>query len=261
MIVAGRELPARAYAPQGNGASELPGLIYFHGGGLVSGGLGTHDALCATLAARGRCRVIAVDYRLAPEARFPAAHDDALAAVRTIGADPGRWGIDPLRLGVAGDSAGANLAISAARRAGVSLFMQLLLCPVLYLLARTPSRRERASGYLIDATTLETFWDLYRVEGLSPDDPRIAPLRETDFSALPPAHIHTAEYDPMRDEGALYARALREAGVAARHVDHPGLIHHFHGLTGIIPAAHAAVRRIGDELGEAFAAAAPSAAP
>ncbi len=250
----GRTLSTRIFSPAGVGAADLPGLIYFHGGGLVSGGLDSHDALCATLSGLGRCRVIAVDYRLAPEARFPAAHDDALAAVRAIAADPARFAIDRRRLGVGGDSAGGNLAISAALRAGVPLRLQLLLCPVLDPLARTASRREGGGGYLIDETTLERFWDLYRVEGLSPDDPRVAPLRGTDFSAMPPAYIHTAAHDPLRDEGALYARALTEAGVSAHHEEHSGLVHHFHCLTGIIPAADAALRRIATGLAEAFAA-------
>jgi acetyl esterase len=253
LIGDGRALTARIYAPLNSSDATLPGLIFFHGGGLVSGGLDSHDALCATLSALGRCRVVAIDYRLAPEARFPAAHEDALAAVRAVGSDPARYRVDPVRLAVGGDSAGGNLAVFAARHAGVSLCLQWLLCPVLDFLARTPSRRDDQGGLLIDEPTLERFWDFYRVEGLSPDDRRVAPLRETDFSMLPPALIHTAAHDPLRDEGALYARALNEAGVEARLEEHAGLIHHFHSLTGIIPAADAAVRRIAAGLAEAFA--------
>jgi acetyl esterase len=253
ILADGRAIPARAYSPLGASEASLPGLVYFHGGGLVSGGLDTHDALFATLAALGGCRVVAVDYRLAPEARFPAAHEDARDALAAVGADLARWNIDPRRLGVGGDSAGGNLAIFAARRAGVPLRLQLLLCPVLDPLAREPSRHERASGFLIDEATMERYWDAYRVDGLSPDDPRVAPLGEADFSGLPPAHIHTAECDPLRDEGARYARELERADVFARHVDHPGLVHHFYGLGGIIPKADAALRAIATDLASAFA--------
>jgi acetyl esterase/lipase len=249
-------IPLRVYSPKGLADAELPGLIFFHGGGWISGNLDTHDALCATLCHLGRCRVVAVDYRLAPEFRFPAAHDDACAAVMAIAAAPRRFSIDARRLGVAGDSAGGGLAISAARSAGAAgaeLMLQLLLCPVLDPLARTPSRRELASGHLIEEAAMARYWELYRVDGLSPDDPRVAPLRGADLAGLPPALIHTAEFDPLRDEGVLYARALERAGARARHVSHAGLIHHFYGLGAVVPSARAALTAIGEELREAFA--------
>jgi acetyl esterase len=249
-------IPLRLYSPEGLAEVELPGLIFFHGGGLVSGDLDTCDSLCSSLSHLGRCRVIAVDYRLAPESRFPAAHDDALAAVMAVAATPSRWAIDGTRLGVAGDSAGGNLATSAARRAGaagVQLALQFLLCPVLDPLARTPSRRDLASGHLIEEATMRRYWELYRIEGLAPDDPRVAPLRVGHFAGAPPALIHTAEYDPLRDEGALYARALANAGVPVRHLSHPGMIHHFYGLGAVIPAAQTALAAIGAELRAAFA--------
>jgi len=251
-----RAIPLRLYSPEGLADAELPGLVFFHGGGWVSGDLDAYDSLCATLCHLGRCRVIAVDYRLGPEYRFPAAHEDALAAVMGVAAAPSRWAIDVRRLGVAGDSAGGGLAVSAARQAraaGVELALQLLLCPVLDPLARTPSRRELGAGHLIEEAVMTRYWELYRVEGLSPDDPRVAPLRAADFAGLPPALIHTAEYDPLRDEGALYARALERAGVRVRHFSHAGLIHHFYGLGAVIPAAREALADIGAELREAFA--------
>jgi len=248
-------IPVRLYSPRGSARVELPGLVFFHGGGLVSGDLDTGDSLCAAICHLGRCRVVAVDYRLAPEFRFPTAHEDAFAAVMAVAAAPSRWAIDRRRLGVAGDSAGGNLATSAARRAGaagVELALQLLLCPVLDPLARAPSRRELASGHLIEEATMERYWELYRVDGLAPDDPRVAPLR-ADFVGAPPALIHTAEYDPLRDEGALYARALEGAGIPVRHCSHAGLIHHFYALGAVIPTAQAALASIGAELREAFA--------
>ena len=244
----------RRYAPPGRGDAPLPGLIYFHGGGWISGGLDSHDSICATLAGRGDCRVIAVDYRLAPEHRFPAAIEDGEAALNAVAADPLRFGLDPRRLGVAGNSAGANLAVVVARRAPAPLALQALLCPVLAPLGATASRAELASGYLIEEATMARYWDLYRIEGLSPDDPRVAPLKGDDFARLPPALVHVAQFDPLRDEGALYVDALARAGVSAALTVHPGLIHHFYGLGGVIPAGRVALEGIGDALRRAWAA-------
>ncbi|HEY1942416.1 MAG TPA: alpha/beta hydrolase [Roseiarcus sp.] len=244
-------LALRIYSPLGSSGAPLPALVYFHGGGWVSGSLETHDPICAALAARGGCRIVSASYRLAPELRFPAALDDALAAVRAVRANPGRFGVDPLRLGVGGDSAGANLAVAAARalRGGEPpLALQLLLCPVMEPLGRTPSRSEFASGYLIEEATMRRYWDHYRVDGLAPDDLRVAPLRANDLAGMPSALIHTAEFDPLRDEGELYAQALAGHGVAAQLTRHVGMIHHFYGLGGVIPAAEAAVARIGEGL-------------
>ncbi|MGD0640336.1 MAG: alpha/beta hydrolase [Roseiarcus sp.] len=246
-------LALRHYCPPGRTDDELPALVYFHGGGWISGGLDTHDALCATLAVRGGCRVVAVDYRLAPEHRFPAAIEDGVAVVHAISADPGSFGVDPRRLGIAGDSAGANLAVVVAHALRAQLALQVLLCPVMEPLGRTRSREELASGYLIDEATMGRYWDYYRVEGLAPDDPRVAPVRADSFADSPPALIHVAEFDPLRDEGELYAAALARDGVRARLTTHAGLIHHFYGLGAIIPAAQAALERIGDEVREAFA--------
>ncbi len=246
-------LALRHYCPRGRSDAELPALVYFHGGGWISGGLDTHDALCATLASRGECRVIAVDYRLAPEHRFPQGIEDGVAAMTAIGADPRRFGVDPRRLGIAGDSAGANLAVVAARTSSARLALQVLLCPVMEPLARTRSRKELAGGYLIEEATMARYWRHYRVEGLQPDDPRVAPLRAENFAGLPRALIHVAEFDPLRDEGELYAERLARAGIAVALTTHAGLIHHFYGLGGVIPAAQAALERIGDEIRQAFA--------
>jgi acetyl esterase/lipase len=257
LILGDRRLALRTYSPKGLGDREGPALVYFHGGGWVSGDLDSHDALCATLAHSGDCRVLAIDYRLAPEARFPAAQEDAFAAVMAIAAQPERWALDRRRLGVGGDSAGGHLAAIAARHAadaGVPLALQLLLCPVMDPLARTPSRRAFASGFLIEEATMERYWDLYCVEGLSPDDPLVAPLRNSTFAGLPPALIHTAEYDSLRDEGAQYAEVLASAGVAVRHQVHAGMIHHFYGLGGVIPSAQTALLEIGAQLRATFAA-------
>jgi acetyl esterase/lipase len=246
-LAAGR-LAVRVYAPPDGGDAPGPALLYFHGGGWISGGLESHDAICATLAAHGGCRVIAVDYRLAPERRFPAALEDGAAALRAIAADPRRFGVDPNRLGIAGDSAGANLAVVLARETPTPLALQLLLCPVIAPLGLTNSRAALASGWLIEEATMARYWDFYRVAGLAPDDSRVAPLCAGDFASLPPAIVHVAEFDPLRDEGELYAGALTAAGVRAEVVVHAGLIHHFYGLGGVIPAARPAFERVCDGL-------------
>ena len=252
---AGR-VAVRFYAPPGSGDAQLPALLYFHGGGWISGGIASHDAICASLSALGLCRVIAVDYRLAPEHRFPAALEDGRAALMAIAARPRRYGVDPQRFGIAGDSAGANLAVVLAREGSARLALQLLLCPVLSPLGRTPSRAALAAGWLIEEATMAAYWNFYRVADLSPDDPRVAPLNGGDFVSLPPALVHVAEFDPLRDEGEAYAAALTQAGVRAELTVHAGLIHHFYGLGGVVPAAQAALARVCDGLKRAWSASA-----
>ena len=252
-----RRLRLRVYSPTGRADDTLPGLVFFHGGGLVAGDLDTHDALTATLAAGAQCRLIAVDYARAPESRFPAARDDAMAAVLAVTRNPERWRLDPQRIGVGGDSAGGQLAALAAReatRSGAALALQFLLCPVMNALARSPSRFALSQGYLLDEATMRAYWDAYRVDGLAPDDIRAAPLAAADFAGLPSARIHVAEGDPLRDEGEAYAQALQRAGVACRLTRHAGLIHHFYGLAGVIPAARPALAAIVADLADAFAA-------
>ncbi len=232
----------------------LASLVWFHGGGLVSGGLDTHDSLMAELAAAARCRVVAVDYRLAPEHRFPAAHDDALDALNAIHARCEEMAIDPARLGVGGDSAGGGLAAYAAVRTRASLKLLFLLCPVLDPLARERSRFELGTGHLIEESTMERYWALYRDGEIESEDARVAPLRAENFVDYPPTRIHTAEYDPLKDEGAALAREIAAAGKPARLEEHAGLIHHFYGLTGVIPSARAALAKIGADLAEGLVA-------
>jgi acetyl esterase len=252
----GSAIPIRVYSPGLSSGALLPGLIYFHGGGWLSGSLESHDAICRSLASAGRCRILAVDYRLAPEHRFPAAIEDCLAAVEIVTAQPALFDLDPARIGVAGDSAGANLAVvvcQMARARGFPIALQVLFCPVMDALGRTPSRQALGTGYFLEERTMVRYWEHYRIEGLSPDDPRVSPLRAGDFHNLPPALIHTAEYDLLCDEGALYAQELERAGVKVRHCRHPGMIHHFYGLGGAIPYAETALTTIGAEICEAFA--------
>ena len=250
-----RSLRVRLYSPPGRDADTLPGLVYFHGGGLVAGDLDSHDALTAAIAAGAGCRVVAVDYRRAPEARFPAAFDDAVGATLAVLRDPARFRLAPGRTGVGGDSAGGQLAALAVReatQAGAAPALQYLLCPVMDPLARAPSRFALAQGHLIDETTMRAYWDAYRVENLDPGDPRVAPLAASRFAGLPPALIHVAEADPLCDEGESYAQALEAAGVRVRLTRHAGLIHHFYGLGAVIPAARAALAAAIAELAEAL---------
>ena len=246
-------LRVRIYAPAGVGAHEvLPGLVYFHGGGLVAGSLETHDGICRALAAASRCRLLSVDYRLAPEHSFPAAIDDGLAATGWVATHAAELGLDPDRLGVCGDSAGATLAAvvcqSAAALGQPRLACQFLLCPIMDYAAESDSRRSLAQGYLIDRATLEH--DLRHYLGPEGDraDPRVSPLRAPGVMNLPPTVIHTAEFDPLRDEGAAYAERLRAAGVKITYRCHPGMIHLFYGLGALIPYAGAAFGLMGADV-------------
>ena len=249
-------IPIRIYAPLSLRDESAPGLVYFHGGGWLSGGLDSHDAICRALAASSRCRILSVAYRLSPEHRFPAAIEDCLRVVEIVSARPARLGLDASRIGVAGDSAGGNLAVvvcQLAKARGLRLALQVLLCPVMDALGRTPSRRAFGAGYFLEERSLTRYWEHYRIPGLDPDDPRVSPSQGGDFRDLPPALIHTAQYDPLRDEGALYAEALAGAGIAAQLHEHPGMIHHFYGLGGAIPYAAAAWTMIGGQIRQALA--------
>jgi acetyl esterase/lipase len=250
------EIGVRIYTPLDAGSGLLPGLIYFHGGGLVAGSVATHDSIGRALAHSGACRLISVDYRLAPEHPFPAALDDALAAVTHIGAHAAEFGIDGTRLGICGDSAGGTLAAvtaqAAARMGSPRLALQLLICPILDYSRSSASRRELASGYLIDQATLDHDL-LYYAPGTDPANPRISPLRADDVSGLPRTLIHTAEFDPLRDEGRDYVERLARAHTQVSYTCHPGMIHLFYGLGAVIPYARIAFDEIGGEIRVALA--------
>jgi acetyl esterase/lipase len=244
------ELRIRLYAPP-EATDSMPALIYFHGGGLVAGSLDTHDSIARALTISGLIRVISVDYRLAPEHPFPAALEDAMTALRYVSANPAQFGIDVERLGICGDSAGATLATAtcqAARAGGLKLALQLLICPILDYTTITASRRELASGYLIDEATLNHDLRYYLPAGSDAADPRISPLRAQDLAGLPRTSIHTAEFDPLRDEGQIYFERLSRARTEVSYTCHPGMIHLFYGLGAVIPYARTAFEKIGGEI-------------
>ena len=191
-----------------------------------------------------------------PNIAFPRRSRIAARPWKLSTAGAAEFGLDPARIGVAGNSAGGNLAVvvcQLARESGPRIALQALLCPVMDALGHTRSRQLLGRGHFLEERTMIRYWENYRVEGLDPDDPMVSPLRASDFRNLPPALIHTAEYDPLCDEGALYAIELARAGVAVRHCQHAGMIHHFYGLGGAIPYAASAWAAIGAEIRAAFA--------
>lgn len=223
----------------------------------MAGSLDTHDGICRSLANASGARLVSVDYRLAPEARFPAALEDACAATRWTAAHAVELGIDPGRLGICGDSAGATLAAVACRaiqaEGSVKLTFQFLLCPILDYAAETASRRAFAAGYLLDRETLAHDLAHYLGPCADPADPRVSPLRAPTLEGLPPTCIHTAECDPLRDEGEFYARRIAEAGVQVKYRRHAGMIHMFYGLGTLIPGAAQAYNVIGADLRDLLA--------
>ena len=226
------ELPVRLYRPASAPADALlPALVYAHGGGWVFGNLDSHDVLCAQLALEAGIAVFHVDYRLAPEARFPGAFDDVVAALQWVAANGASVGIDPARLAIGGDSAGGNLAAAVALWArdngGPKLLMQLLAYPVTDAVARTESYRHFEDGYGLNAVTMEWFFDHYTPEKANRGDWRVSPLRAASLAGLPPALVVTAGYDPLRDEGRAYAWRLQQEGTQADLVEFGGMLHGF----------------------------------
>lgn len=212
-VLGGAEIAARLYAPA-TGAT-LPGLLYLHGGGFVIGGLETHDSLCRQFALKSGAAVVALDYRLAPEHRFPAAVDDCWAAMRWLAHEAGSLGLDAARLAVGGDSAGGTLAAVCALHArdiGLPLALQLLITPGTAAFADTPSHEVFANGYLLDAASIAWFFEHY-IGAAERGDWRFAPLHADDVAGTAPAMLVLAECDPLVDEGLTYGDRLRAAGV------------------------------------------------
>lgn len=245
----GGDIAYRLYAPESE--APAPGFIFFHGGGMVAGSIETHDRVASALAEATGCRLISVDYRLAPEHKFPAAIEDAIAATAFVAHNAASLGIDAEKLVIGGDSAGATLAAVVCQHAlrhGPDIVAQCLICPVLDFEEISPSRETFAENHLIDKLTLEADLADYLPEGTDTADVRISPLRALHVAGLPAAIIHTAEFDPMRDEGNAYARKLLAAGVAVEHVCHDGMIHNFHAMSAVLPQARLVLSQIGEQV-------------
>jgi acetyl esterase len=246
----------RLYSPASADAA-LPGFVFFHGGGMVAGSIETHDRIAIALADATGCRLISVDYRLAPEHKYPAAIKDAIAATEHVARNAAALGIDAERLVIGGDSAGGTLAAvvcqHAQTTASLTIAAQCLICPVLDFEEISPSREAFADDHLIGRATLEADLADYLPEGTDTADVRVSPLRALNVKGLPAAIIHTAEFDPMRDEGNAYARKLLAAGVNVEHVCHDGMIHNFHAMGAVLPQARLVLSQIGEQVRRAVA--------
>ena len=254
----GGDISLRLYRPLGTGSMEkLPALIYFHGGGWTIGDLETHDVPCREFANRARCVVIAVDYRLAPEHKFPAAVEDALAATHWVMREAATLGIDANRIAVGGDSAGGNLAAVVALElrdaGGPRLTMQVLIYPATDMAADTASHAKFAEGHMLTRESILWFMGNYLRGPADVADWRASPLRARDLAGLPEAYVMTAGFDPLSDEGRAYAERLEAAGVKLTYECYTGQIHGFITMGGAIAAAHHAIYRAAQGLRAAFA--------
>ena len=245
------EIHARLYRPL-EARGSIPGLVFFHGGGWVLGDLESHDILCRRLANAGECAVLAVDYRLAPEHKFPAAVEDAVTATQWVFANAQMLEIDPERIAVGGDSAGANLATVVchmARDVGkLRIRLQLLIYPVVELAFTHPSHQLKEDHLPVLGETMIWFREHYLSEPKHQQDWRASPLLAKSFSALPPAYVLTAGYDPLSDEGAAYAGRLEQAGVQVTRRHFPGQIHGFLTMGVGFPTTKLAISEIGQAL-------------
>lgn len=247
----------RLFRPLETQASEvLPALIYFHGGGWTIGDLDTHDTLCRELCNQARCAVVSVDYRMGPEHRFPAAVDDCIAATRWVHDHAAELRIDNARLAVGGDSAGGNLAavvsIDARDQKAPAIVFQLLIYPATDQHRSAPSHTENAQGYLLTKDTMDYFAGNYMDSKAQYTDWRASPLLHPNLANLPPAIVITAGFDPLRDEGAEYAKRLTDAGNRASYVNFPRQIHGFISMGRILDESHTAVALCAAELRRAF---------
>ncbi|MFF5011695.1 alpha/beta hydrolase [Streptomyces sp. NPDC001165] len=248
-------IPARLYHPVPT--ETLPLVLFFHGGGWTVNDLDTHDRLCTLLANGSRSAVLSVDYRRAPEYKYPAAVEDAWSALDWVAGDQRVPGVDPARIAVVGDSSGgtiaAALALKARDRGGPSLTQQVLIYPVTdYLDPPTASYVSRATGYSLNLAFMQWSWDNYLPENWSRDDGHLFPLRARDLAGLPPALVITAEFDPLRDEGMAYAQRLKDAGVPTQHWHFEDQMHGFVMQTRAISKARKAVEDVAAHLAAGF---------
>ncbi|HEU5368111.1 MAG TPA: alpha/beta hydrolase [Ktedonobacterales bacterium] len=225
-------IPVRVYTPAGSG--PFPVLVFFHGGGWVICDLDTHDGICRSLCNGAGCVVVSVDYRLAPEHKFPAAPEDCFAATQWVAGHAAEVNGDPGRIAIGGDSAGGNLTAVVAQMArdrnGPKLAFQLLIYPATDFTFSGPSLKENADGYFLTREDMDWFSNHYLRSETDKKDPLASPMLAADLSRLPPALVITAEYDPLRDEGETYGRRLKEAGVPTIVSRYEGMIHGFFGF-------------------------------
>jgi len=250
------KLALRAYTPVAPGRAPLPAIVYFHGGGFVMGDLDTHDALCRTLASESGCRVLSVNYRLAPECPFPAAVEDGFAAIKWVETNAPELEIDPNAIAVAGDSAGGNIAavmclLAKANNGVPHIAFQMMFYPSIAL-TRELLSRPFGRGYRLDDRAIQWFYSHYMPTDADPLDERLSPIAAKDLSGLPPAYILTAGFDPLRDEATAYAAKLKAAGVPVTHVDYTTMIHGFLTMQGWIPLAGQAIAAAGQAVKDAF---------
>jgi acetyl esterase len=249
---------ARSYAPIA-AVGPLPTLIYFHGGGFVAGSLDSHDGLCRLFSAEGGFKVIAVDYRLAPEHPWPAAVDDAWAATQWIEENAPELGVDAGRIAVGGDSAGGMLTAIvtqlAREKGGLKIAYQLLLFPNTQMGGETSSLNEFAVGYFLERRVIDYFNSLYLTPGADRTSPKVSPLHAKNFASLPQAYVMLAGFDPLHDEGLAYAEKLKGAGVKVTVAEYPDLVHGFIYLQTVLPQAHDAVAQAAKAVKKALDAA------
>jgi len=248
-------IPVRIYTPEGTG--PFPVLVFFHGGGWVAGSIDTHDRLCRSLTRSAHCVTVAVDYRLAPEYKFPAPLEECYAATQWVADNSAAINGDSARIAIGGDSSGGNLAAAVALmardRGGPRLVYQLLLYPVTdYYEPGTASYRDYAEGYFITRNDMIWCWNHYLSSAEDSGKPYATPLRTEDLRGLPPAMIITAEFDPLRDEGEMYAARLKAAGVPVTHTRYQGMIHAFVNFAGMVDVAKRALEDAGAGLRPAF---------
>jgi acetyl esterase len=253
----GGAIPIRSYRPINSRKDEaLPVLVFFHGGGWVFGGLDSHDPLCRELCNASGSALIAVDYRLAPEHKFPAAVDDALAATRYVHQHASEFGVDASRLAVGGDSAGGNLAAVVALtfrdQGGPALKLQVLIYPVTDLAMDTVSYETIANGFTLTRDRMRYFRKAYLRGEQDIGDWRASPIKARDLSRLPPAIVLAAAYDPLVDEGKAYADRLAASGVHVAYTSYDGLTHGFMSVAGAIDPAHTAIAEAASALQRAF---------
>jgi acetyl esterase/lipase len=251
------DIPIRIFTPDAPG--PLPILVHYHGGGWVIGSVDQSDNLCRAMANLTPCIVVSVEYRLAPETRFPGGPEDCYAATKWVAEHGAELGGDPSRLAIGGESAGGNLAaaiaLMARDRGGPEIAFQLLVYPVTDANFETSSWRENAEGYGLTSDTMQYFWELYLSDSAHGSDPLASVLR-ADVAGLPPALVITAEYDILRDEGIAYAEKLKAAGVPVEHAHYPGQIHGFFNVGTMMETGDKAVAAAARSLAAALAPAA-----